>query len=321
MGSITDVGGLKVGHYSDYKGLTGCTVVIAEGGAIAGVDVRGAAPGTRETDLLNPINKIDRVHAILLTGGSAYGLDAASGVMAYLEEKGIGFDVGAGIVPIVPTAVLFDLHIGNHKIRPDAKAGYLACQNSSAGPVEEGNVGAGTGATVGKLLGPNHCMRGGLGSYSHRFPNGVVIGALVAVNSFGDVRDHQTNEILAGTRSSDNSGLFDSVARMLDGYDVQEVFGTNTTIAVVATNAKLDKIQATKLAQMAHNGLARSITPVHTMFDGDTIFALSTGEIEMDINTLGAAAVQVLAEAVKRGVVNAVSAEGAPSYKDFVLKK
>lgn len=321
MVSITDVGGLKVGHYSDQKALTGCTVILAEKGAVAGVDVRGSAPGTRETDLLNPINKIDRVHGVLLSGGSAYGLDAAAGVMNYLEENGIGFDVGAGVVPIVPTAVLFDLHVGSHKVRPDAQAGYLACQNASSSPVEEGSVGAGTGATVGKLLGPNHCMRGGLGSFSHHFKNGVVVGALVAVNSFGDVRDHLTNRILAGTINSDYSELFDSQAQMLAGYDVQEAFGTNTTIAVVATNAKLDKVQATKLAQMAHDGLARSITPVHTMFDGDTVFALSTGELELDLNTLGAAAVYVLAEAVKRGVLKADGLKGVPSYSDFIQKK
>ncbi|HHV71456.1 MAG TPA: P1 family peptidase [Clostridia bacterium] len=321
MASLTDVGGLKVGHYSDYNALTGCTVILAEKGAVAGVDVRGSAPGTRETDLLNPINKIDRVHAVLLTGGSAYGLDAATGVMKFLEEKNIGFNVGAGVVPIVPTAVLFDLHIGNPQVRPDAKAGYLACQNASAGPVEEGNVGAGTGATVGKLLGPEYCMRGGLGSWSHTLPNGVVIGALVAVNSFGDVRDHLTNQILAGTRSKEKTQLIDSLGQMLAGFDVQEAFGTNTTIGVVATNAKLDKTQATKVAQMAQDGLARSITPVHTMFDGDTIFALSTGELEMDINTIGTVAAYVLAEAVKRAIINAVSVDGVPSYRHFFQHK
>lgn len=319
--AITDVPGVKVGHDTDRQGITGCTVVLCEGGAVGGVDVRGSAPGTRETDLMRPVNLVQRVHAVLLTGGSAYGLDAAGGVMRWLEERGIGFNVGVGVVPIVPAAVLFDLAIGDPKARPDAKAGYRACQAASDGPVAEGCVGAGTGATVGKLLGPKFATKCGLGTASFKIGKGIVVGAIVAVNAFGDVID-PAGEIVAGTRKPVLGGFADT-ARRMQGSLGQTVLGlANTTLAVVATDAYLTKEGANKVAQMAHDGLARSIRPVHTMFDGDTVFALSTGEPPrrgkgVDPSVVGAAAAEVLARAVVRAARQAESLGGALSAGDL----
>ena len=322
--SITDVPGLKVGHYTDPVGITGCTVVLCPEGAVGGVDVRGSAPGTRETDLMRPVRLVQEVHAVLLSGGSAYGLDAAGGVMRWLEEQGVGFDVGVGVVPIVPAAVLFDLTIGDPHARPDAAAGYAACQSADDGPVAEGNVGAGTGATVGKLFGPKFATKSGLGSASVKIGKGIIVGALVAVNAFGDVVDPETGRILAGTRKPVVGGFVDT-ARRMQGDLGQTILGfANTTIAVVATSAYLSKEGANKMAQMAHDGLAWSIRPIHTMFDGDTVFALATGKPdkkgrvkEADWSVIGAAAADVLAQAVVRAVQAAESLGGVPAARDL----
>jgi len=323
--AITDVKGIKVGHYTDREGVTGCTVVLCEGGAVGGVDVRGSAPGTRETDLLRPVNLVQEVHAVLLSGGSAYGLDAASGVMRWLEERGVGFDVGVGVVPIVPAAVLLDLTIGDPKARPDAEAGYQACQSATDGPVAEGSVGAGTGATVGKLLGPKFATKSGLATASIKIGKGIVVGAIVAVNALGDVVDPDTSTILAGTRKPVVGGFLNT-AKQMQGDLGQTILGlANTTLAVVATNVYLTKEEANKVAQMAHDGLARSIRPVHTMFDGDTVFALSTGKppkkgsgADPTITTVvGIAAADVLARAVVRAVQQAESLGGVPAARDL----
>ncbi|MGE5199436.1 MAG: P1 family peptidase, partial [Rhodospirillaceae bacterium] len=276
---LTAVPGLKVAHYTLASRPTGCTVVLAEGGAVAGVDVRGSAPGTRETDLLNPVNLVDQVQAIVLSGGSAFGLDAASGVMRYLEERRIGFPTPYGVVPIVLAAILFDLGVGDPKVRPGADCGYSAASSASAGPIEEGNVGAGAGATVGKMMGMERAMKGGIGTAAITLPDGVVVAALVAVNAFGDVIDPATGRVVAGVRTADGKGLADARVLLRRGTALKKTVGENSTIGVVATNAKLTKTQATKVAQMAHDGLARSITPVHSLADGDTLFALATGTL------------------------------------------
>jgi len=319
-GSITDVQGVKVGHFTETRRPTGCTVMLFEKGATAGVDVRGSAPGTRETDLLNPINTVQRVQAILLAGGSAFGLDAASGVVRYLDEHRLGYAVGDIVVPIVPAAILYDLGIGDPKIRPTAESGYKACQAATTQRVVEGNVGAGAGATIGKLFGPKQAMKSGLGSASMRVGDtGVVVGAIVAVNAVGDVVDPKTGQIIAGARKPDGSGFVDSMARIREGYSVRADASTNTTIGVVATNVALDKAQATKVAQMAHDGLARTIYPVHTPSDGDTIFAVTTGAIPVRANhgAIGALAAEVMAQAVLRAVMNARGIAGLPSYADL----
>ncbi|MED4783036.1 P1 family peptidase [Brevibacillus choshinensis] len=318
-GSIVDVPGVKVGQVSDEKALTGCTVIVLEKGSACGVDVRGSAPGTRETDLLNPINSVQEVNAVVLTGGSAYGLDAASGVMRYLEEQGQGYNVGVGVVPIVPAAVIFDLSIGSYKIRPDQQMGYEAARSATKQQVQQGNVGAGTGATVGKLAGMKRAMKGGLGSASRRLPNGLVVGAIVAVNAVGEVRHPLTGEILAGARDDDGK-IRDSLSWMIDASTPPAPSGTNTTIAVVASNANLNKVQANKIAQMAHNGLAKTIHPVHTMSDGDTVFAVATGGVDASVNLVGALCVEVLAEAVVNAILSAKGAGGVPAFQDLQVK-
>ena len=319
MSSITDVEGVKVGHATDAEALTGCTVVLTERGAVGGVDVRGSAPGTRETDLLRPGNLVEEVHAVLLTGGSAFGLDAASGVMAYLEENGFGFDVGVTRVPIVPAAVLFDLAIGDHRRRPDRDMGYRACLAASSEPPDEGNAGAGTGATVGKFFGQGQAMKGGIGSWSIRLDSGAMVGAIVAVNAFGDVLDPETGEIMAGARNPLTGKLVGTSEMLKRGRETGDFAVTNTTIAVVATDAALTKTEANKVAQMAHNGLARSISPVHTMFDGDTVFCLSTGPRASNVNIVGTVAAEVLAEAVKRAILAAEGVPGLPSCRDRLV--
>lgn len=321
LNSITDVPGIRVGHNTNLTAATGCTVVLCEKGAIAGVDVRGSAPGTRETETLRPINLVSRVHAVLLTGGSAFGLDAASGVMRYLEERNHGFDLGVARVPIVPAAVLLDLFIGDAKVRPDAEAGYQACLDATDGPVAEGNVGAGTGATVGKVLGHSNMMKGGLGTASLSVGGKVVVGAIAAVNAFGDVVEPRTGEILAGARDATGTGFVDTVRYMTKHAQIPGIPARNTTLGIVATNAVLDKIQVNKVAQMAHDGLALAVRPAHTMFDGDTIFCLSTGDVEERIDTsiIGAAAAEVMAEVVVRAILKAESLFGVPAAKDFPL--
>jgi L-aminopeptidase/D-esterase-like protein len=277
--AITDVPGLRVGHFTDTRRPTGCTVVLTPEGAVAGVDVRGAAPGTRETDLLAPHNSVERIHAVLLAGGSAFGLDAATGVMRWLDERGFGVPVGPLTVPIVPAAVLFDLLVGDARIRPDAAAGYAACEAAAAGAPAEGNVGAGSGALVGKIFGLPHAMKGGIGTASVQV-GPVVVGALMAVNALGDVIDPTRGGcIVAGSRSADRTRLRDSAARLLAADDPQALLRhANTTVGVVATNAVQTKAQCQRMAQAAHDGLARTIKPAHTVADGDTVFALSTAQ-------------------------------------------
>ena len=304
--SITDVLGVELGHFTDTRRPTGCSVVIMRDGAVGGVDVRGAAPGTRETDLLHPSNLVDQVHAVLLAGGSAWGLDAAAGVMRWLEEHGIGLPVRYGLVPIVPAAVLFDLPVGDARIRPDAHAGYAACEAASRTSAAQGNVGAGAGALVGKLFGIERAMKGGIGSASLTL-DGVTVGALVACNALGDVVDPATGRTLAGARSVDGASLLHIRDAILAGEQPNPLLaGTNTTLAVVATDALLTKAQAHRLAQVAHDGLARSINPVHTMSDGDTVFALGTGKAGQTLGMMRLAT--LAAEVTARAVVRAVLA-------------
>ncbi len=317
---LTDVKGLKVGHYTDTLAATGCTVVLCESGAVAGVDVRGSAPGTRETALLNPLCMIEKVHAVLLTGGSAYGLNAAAGVMQYLEERGHGFDVGVAKVPIVPAAVLFDLAIGRADVRPTAENAYAACLAASDGPVAEGNVGAGTGCTIGKALGARYCVKSGLGTASEKIGKGVVVSAMVALNAFGDIRDPESGKVVAAVRKPAIGGFGNTVDLMKGTLGQTMLQLTNTTLAVVATNAGLSKPHANKVAQMAHDGLAMTIHPVHTTFDGDTVFALATGDPEKDradVNVIGAVAAQVLARAVVRAVQQADGLAGVPALRQL----
>jgi len=316
---LTAVKSLKVGHHTLSERPTGCTVVVAEGGAVAGVDVRGGAPGTRETDLLDPVNTVERVHAIVLSGGSAFGLDAASGTMRWLEERGIGFDVSVAKVPIVPAAILFDLGLGDPKVRPGADCGYRAAQAASDGPVVEGNVGAGAGATVGKLGGPKRAMKGGLGSSSLVLSGGLVVAALVVVNAVGDVVDPATGRVVAGVREPDGQGLADARRLIRSGQALAARPGENTTIAVVATNAPLTKAEATKVAQMAHDGLARAIAPVHLPVDGDTVFALSTGTWNgtASAGQVGALGAEAIADAVLRAVRAATGLPGLPAARDL----
>lgn len=292
MGCITDITGITVGHYTDPEARTGCTAVLCEAGAVAGVDVRGSAPGTRETDLLRGYNAVERVQAIMLCGGSAYGLDAASGAMRYLEEKRLGTDVGLGVVPIVPAAVIFDLGVGRFDVRPDAAAGYAACKNAVAAP-EMGRVGVGCGATIGKAFGNEFLMPGGVGTSCITLANGVKVAAIVAVNALGDVYDPDTGRIVAG---ANKAGQFLNCMSLVSGAAVRD--STNTTIGVVATDAKLNREQANKLASMAHDGLAMAIRPVHTSLDGDTFFSMATGEKECEFLPLMVSAVKAVTCAV-----------------------
>ncbi len=304
-GKITDVPGIEVGHAQDFHAKTGCTVVMSREGAIGGVDVRGSAPGTRETDLMRPMNLVEKVHAVVLCGGSAFGLAAASGVMRYLEEHEIGFDTGVAKVPIVAGAVIFDLGYGDWRVRPDERMGYEACLNAGTGDVPQGSVGAGTGATVGKILGMKGCMKGGVGTSSIKLPGGIVVGAIVVVNALGDVVEPQTGRILAGARDPKTGEFINTWNFILEGNAMKGAELSNTTVGVVATNAYLTKEQANKVAAMAHDGLALVIRPVHTMLDGDTLFALSTGQIECDVNVIGTVAAEVIARAVVNAVKNA----------------
>ncbi len=305
-GSITRVAGIEVGHFTDTRRPTGCTVVMAREGAVAGVDVRGAAPGTRETDLLHPSNLVDKVHAIMLAGGSAWGLEAATGAVRWLEERGVGLDVAVGRLPIVPAAVLFDLLVGDMRIRPDAAAGYAACAAASGADPAEGNVGAGAGAVVGKVFGIQHAMKGGVGTASVTV-DGVTVGALIACNALGDVIDPDTAQVMAGARTDDGRALRDTRRALLRGQPPQPLLaGTNTTIGVVATDAILTKAQAHRLAISAHDGLARSINPVHTMSDGDTLFSLGTGRAGKSLGMMVLAT--MAAEATARATVRAVQA-------------
>ena len=313
-GSITRVAGIEVGHFTDTRRPTGCTVVMAREGAVAGVDVRGAAPGTRETDLLHPSNLVDKVHAIMLAGGSAWGLEAATGAVRWLEERGVGLDVAVGRLPIVPAAVLFDLLVGDMRIRPDAAAGYAACAAASSADPAEGNVGAGAGAVVGKVFGIQHAMKGGVGTASVSV-DGVTVGALIACNALGDVIDPDTAQVMAGARTDDGRALRDTRRALLRGQPPQPLLaGTNTTIGVVATDAILTKAQAHRLAIAAHDGLARSINPVHTMSDGDTLFSLGTGRAGKSLGMMVLAT--MAAEATARATARAVQAARSVTTAD-----
>jgi len=309
--------GIGVGHASDFRGLTGCTVILCEGGGVCGVDIRGSAAGTRDLTPCLPGHLVERVHALFLTGGSAFGLDAAGGVMQFLESRGVGFAAGRVRVPIVPAAVIFDLNLGSSKARPDPAIARRACR-SARQHVAEGSVGVGTGATVGKLLGVDHATKGGVGFASLTLSGGVLVQALAVVNAFGDVVEPSTGKVIAGARPAQNSSQFvDTAERMFKG-DVRRVFGaTNTTVVAVMTNAVLDKLQATKVAQMAQDGLARAIRPVHTQFDGDLVFALSVGHKRADLNALGTAAAEVTARAIVRGVVTARGLGGVPACREL----
>jgi len=315
-GYITDVDGIKVGHSQSEEGMTGCTVIICEQGATGGVDVRGSAPGTRETDIFKAEKMVDKVHAIVLAGGSAFGLDAASGVMKYLEEKNIGFDVGVTKVPIVAGAVIFDLNIGNYKIRPDFNMGYIAAQLASEDEDGQGNIGCGMGASVGKILGPQNAMKSGLGSASLKVGD-LVVSAIVAVNSFGDIYDYETNKQIAGVYDYKNNKLLNTI-NILKGENLNLDFPMkNTTIGVIASNAILSKAEGNKVAQMAHNGFARSINPVHTMLDGDTIFTMATNSIKSDVNIVGTLAAEVMSMAITNAIIYAQGYENLIAYKDI----
>jgi L-aminopeptidase/D-esterase-like protein len=318
-GAITDVEGIRVGHASNREAMTGCTVILCEEGAVGGVEIRGSATGTRQIDSLYPVHVVQQVHAILLTGGSSFGLDAAGGVVRYLEERGKGFDVGVTHVPVVPTAVIFDLPLGDHRVRPDADMAYQACLHASTEAVEEGSVGVGTGATVGKLFELDRACKGGVGTASQQ-AGGIVVGALAAVNPLGDVVDEKTGEILVGLRGENGSG-FACTAELLRKGIWKKEFGRsslgNTTIGVIATNVALNREDTIKVAQMAHNGLARVISPINTTFDGDIVFALSLGKREGEVNNVGALAEAAIVEAVKRAVIKADGFGIIPAYRDF----
>ena len=318
---LTAVEGIKVGHHTLTERPTGCTVILVEAGAVAGVDVRGGAPGTRETDLLDPAKTVQEVHAIVLSGGSAFGLDAATGVVRYLEEHNIGYDTGVAKVPIVPAAILFDLSVGNNPaIRPTAECGYQAAGAATTDAVTEGNVGAGAGATIGKTGGPGRAMKGGVGSAAVELPGGLVVAALVAVNAVGDVIDPATGQVVAGVRS-DDGGLADARTLLRAGSSGAGLGrrGENTTLGVVATNARLTQAEATVMAQMAHDGFARAIAPSHTPSDGDAIFALATGlhAAPARLATIGALAADVMADAILRAVHAATGIPGYPAARDL----
>lgn len=318
--TITQVPGFLAGHAQDDNGITGCTVVLCKAGAVGGVDQRGGAPGTRETDLLKPMHLVEKIHAIVLAGGSAFGLDAASGVMKYLDENKIGFNTGFAKVPLVSSAILYDLGIGDPRSRPDAKMGYDACMNATRQPVLEGNYGAGTGATVGKILGMTTAMKSGIGSACIQLGTGLYVGALIAVNAFGDVIDPTNGQIIAGARKNKTTKL--TKLEFLDTLSIMKSIGgklvlgiathQNTVIGVVATNARLTKEETNKVAQMAQDGIAQTIRPAHSMLDGDTIFALASGKIPANVNLVGAFAAQAVSEAILSAVRSAKSLAGLP---------
>jgi L-aminopeptidase/D-esterase-like protein len=318
--ALTDIPVFRVGHAQDLKGATGCTVVLCPPGTIGGADIRGSAAGTRQTDSLQSSHFVDEVHAVLLSGGSAFGLDASGGVMGYLEERSIGYQISAGRVPIVLTAIIYDLGLGEKGVRPDREMGYQACLNSQSGKVEEGSVGVGTGATVGKLLGIQLATKGGVGTASISLPNGVVVAALVAVNAFGDVVDPQKRKIIAGARDPENPDRFiDSASRIKGGTTLprRDSGFQNTTLGIVATNVKLSKRQTIKVAQMAQSGFVRSISPIHSTVDGDLIFALSAGDLQGDVNAVGLMAEEAVAAAVIRAIIAADGLGFIPAYRDL----
>jgi L-aminopeptidase/D-esterase-like protein len=323
--AITDVPGIRVGHWTDRRAATGCTVVLCQKGAVGGVDVRGGAPGTRETDLLRPGTLVQGIHAVLLTGGSAWGLDAVGGVMRYLEERGVGWAFGAGPVPVVVGAVLYDLGLGRSDVRPDAEAGYRACRAARAGAVAQGSVGAGTGATVGKAMGMGRCLKGGLGTASEALPSaagGIVVGALVAVNCFGEVVDPASGQVVAGPRAE--GGGFVSTVDVLRRLGQASYGGESTTLVVLATNARLTKEYACRLASVTHDGLARAIRPAHTMGDGDIVFTMATGQAVLEpvrYPALEALAAQAVERAVLKAVREARGLAGVPSAAEWAAQR
>ena len=315
---ITDIKGIQVGQAENAEAGTGCTVILCKEGAVAGVDVRGGGPATRETDLLHPINMVQKIHAVMLSGGSAYGLDAASGAMQYLEEHVEGFDMQVAKVPIVCGASLFDLSVGNAHIRPDKEMGYAACVDAENDTVLEGNHGAGTGASVGKLLGFERAMKSGIGTCGIQVGD-LQVAAIVAVNACGNVVDYETNELLAGVYDANSNTMLKAEDVLFQQMDaMRKLPEGNTTIGCIVTNAKLDKAQCTKIAGIAHNGYARAIHPVHTMSDGDSIFVLSSGEVEVMADAVGMLATEMMAKAIKRAVLHAQSAYGLPAHQDIV---
>jgi L-aminopeptidase/D-esterase-like protein len=322
VGNITDVPGIKVGVVTDTDAVTGCTVITVEKGAIGGVSVMGGAPGTRETDILSPLCRVQKIHGIALSGGSAFGLGVACGVMRYLEEKGFGLKVGAYRVPIVPGAIIFDLFLGNGKIRPDASWGYQAASSAFSGSVPEGSVGAGTGATVAKCLGLPRAIKAGQATLSSVLPGGAIVGVLVVLNAFGDILDKQGN-LLAGPRDPHSKGMLKTAEIFKEGelfwgdQHAQNNHSFNTTLAVLATNARLSKAEVNKVASVAHNGLARSIAPLHTGWDGDTVFAIATGEVNAPVDLIGLMGAELLAEAVRRSLLKARSLGGVPALRDL----
>lgn len=319
MISITDIEGIRVGHASDFGAVTGCTVILFDKPAIGAIDLRGGGTSTRQIDSLLSHNTFGKVHAVLLTGGSAYGLDAAGGVMKFLEERNKGLSVGYGmVVPSVPTAVIFDLGIGNGRIRPDARMGYEACLNAGSSGVEEGSIGAGTGATIGKLLGLDHATKGGIGTSGYKFENGIIVAVLVVVNAFGDVVSPENGEIIAGVRTTPRGSKFAGTVNLLkQGVTFREDKSQNTTLAVVATNARFSKSELGRIANIAQTGLARVISPVHTIADGDVVIAVSCGEIEGDANLIGVIAAELTANAILRALHHSKGMGGIPSTEDL----
>jgi L-aminopeptidase/D-esterase-like protein len=315
FGNLCDVPGVLVGHATDLEAFTGCTAVVFEEPAVVGVDVRGSSPGTRETDRLGPHGTVRRTHALLLTGGSAFGLAAAEGVVRFLEESDVGLDIGVARIPLVSAAVLFDLVVGDPGVRPGPEMGYEAASSAKSADFAQGSVGAGTGATVGKVLGLDGAMKGGVGSASVALEGGLVVGALAAVNAFGDVRDPRTGRVLAGPRLED--GTLGDTVELLPEAVARMGWGENTTLGIVATNAALEKRHANKVAQMAHDGLARTIEPVHTTVDGDVVFAASAGEVEAATDVVGAWGARVMQEAIVRAVRTAEGVPGIPSVSEY----
>jgi L-aminopeptidase/D-esterase-like protein len=315
LDNLCDVPGVLVGHATDREGLTGCTAVLFEEPAVVGVDVRGSSPGTRETDRLSPTGTVRRTHALLLTGGSAFGLAAVEGVVSFLEERDVGLDVGVARIPLVSAAVLFDLVVGSPTARPDLEMGYEAASAAKSGDFAQGSVGAGTGATVGKVLGMERAMKGGVGSSSVRLDGGLVVGALAAVNAFGGVRDPIGGGILAGPRMDD--GALGDTVELLPEAVTRMRWGEDTTLGIVATNADLSKTQASKVAQMAHDGLARAVEPVHTTVDGDVVFAASVGGVDAPTDVVGAWGARVMQEAILRAVRRAEGVPGIPSVSEY----
>ena len=317
--NMTNIPSIRVGHFTNNECATGCTVVICDKGATCGVDIRGSAPGTRETALLAPHCLVDKVNAILLTGGSALGLAAADGVMRYCQEQGYGFGMGAKKIPIVPAAVIYDFNVGIGDYAPTAKDGYEACLCARSAKIAQGNVGAGTGALVGKVCGVERAMRGGLGSSSMQFPNSLIISAVVVVNTYGDVRSYENNRIIAGARSTEG-GFVDTIQYIMNGHLPATHCRSNTIIGVVATNARFDKTDMTKIAQMAQVGVSQVITPAHTMYDGDTFFALATGDIKAEINFVGIVAAELVKKAIQNAIFQSRARDGIPAYSNYLKR-